>query len=222
MLNSFIDELSITASDIAKEILFCHAYISMSWRDDHKEVWKITWSLFINANICWLTTNQGYLLWGTWVVKLEVLWSWLLQEMHFPHPGMVKMKLLAHSYMWWQKQGHSQGYIKGGSKFNKSLVLAQYKHKFTTWQNTWPPKITCTIQLRIWFFTLYCKNKVINYVSIVPYLTLRANACCCFCSLVVANYAKIMCRSICAWLANINPIAEYYIWYSTWRLQSGW
>ena len=50
-----------------------------------------------------LTTDQGCLLWGTHVIILNVLQSCLFQELHFTHPGVVKIKLLAHSYMWWPK-----------------------------------------------------------------------------------------------------------------------
>ena len=44
--------------------------------------------------LAWLTANQGCLLWGTRVIVLKVLQSWLLQD----HPGMVKMKLFLCSY----------------------------------------------------------------------------------------------------------------------------
>ena len=57
-----------------------------------------------------LTTDQGCLLWGTHMIipkvlqsRLLQLQSQLLQELHFTHPGMVKMKLLACGYMWWPK-----------------------------------------------------------------------------------------------------------------------
>ena len=33
----------------------------------------------------------------------EVLQARLLNELHYTHPGIVKMKLLARSYMWWPK-----------------------------------------------------------------------------------------------------------------------
>ena len=50
-----------------------------------------------------LTTDPERLLRGTWIIIPKVLQSCLLQELHFTHPGVVKMKLLAHSYMWWPK-----------------------------------------------------------------------------------------------------------------------
>ena len=48
-----------------------------------------------------LSTDQGCLLWGTRVIVPEVWQGRLLNELHYTHPGIVKMKLLAHSYMWW-------------------------------------------------------------------------------------------------------------------------
>ena len=48
-----------------------------------------------------LTTDQGCLLWEKCVIVPEGLQSWLLQELYFTYPGMVKIKLLAHSYMWY-------------------------------------------------------------------------------------------------------------------------
>ena len=50
-----------------------------------------------------LITNQGCLLWGTRVIIPPSLQVRLLQELHHTHPGMVKMKLLARSYMWWPR-----------------------------------------------------------------------------------------------------------------------
>ena len=50
-----------------------------------------------------LTADQGCLLWGTHVITLNILQSCLLQELHFTHQGVVIIKLLAHSYMWWPK-----------------------------------------------------------------------------------------------------------------------
>ena len=50
-----------------------------------------------------LTMDQGCLLWGTRVIILLSLQARLLQELHYTHPDMVKMKLLARSYMWWPR-----------------------------------------------------------------------------------------------------------------------
>ena len=48
-----------------------------------------------------LSMDQGCLLWGTRIIVPEVWQGRLLNELHYTHPGIVKMKLLARSYMWW-------------------------------------------------------------------------------------------------------------------------
>ena len=47
-----------------------------------------------------MSMDQGYVLWGTRVTVPEVLQRHLLNEPHYTHPGIVKIKLLACSYMW--------------------------------------------------------------------------------------------------------------------------
>jgi hypothetical protein len=48
-----------------------------------------------------LTTENGCVLWGTRVVMPAGLRSRVLDELHDVHPGMVRMKALARSYVWW-------------------------------------------------------------------------------------------------------------------------
>jgi len=48
-----------------------------------------------------LSMDQGCLLWGTRVVIPNSLRNHLLKELYCTHPGIIKMKLLARSYMWW-------------------------------------------------------------------------------------------------------------------------
>lgn len=50
-----------------------------------------------------LATDQGCLLWRMRVIVPAKLQVRLLRELHFTHPGVVKMKLLACTYMWWYK-----------------------------------------------------------------------------------------------------------------------
>ena len=51
-----------------------------------------------------LTMDQGCLLWGTRVIIPLSLQARLLQELHYStHLGMVKIKLLARSYVWWPR-----------------------------------------------------------------------------------------------------------------------
>ncbi|CAI5682743.1 unnamed protein product [Oreochromis niloticus] len=48
-----------------------------------------------------LTIQQGCLMWGVRVVVPPKLRSHVLKELHTAHPGMVRMKSLACSYVWW-------------------------------------------------------------------------------------------------------------------------
>ena len=45
--------------------------------------------------------RQSFTLYGSRVIVPEVLQGYLLNELHYTHSGIVKMKLLACSYMWW-------------------------------------------------------------------------------------------------------------------------
>ena len=48
-----------------------------------------------------LTVEEGCLLWGIRVIVPRRLRSKLLDELHKDHPGIVRMKSIARSYMWW-------------------------------------------------------------------------------------------------------------------------
>ncbi|XP_051983106.1 uncharacterized protein K02A2.6-like [Xyrauchen texanus] len=48
-----------------------------------------------------LTTQQGCLMWGWRVVIPPKLRSRVLAELHTGHPGIVRMKAVARSYVWW-------------------------------------------------------------------------------------------------------------------------
>ena len=48
-----------------------------------------------------LSTHNGCILWGNCVVVPAQGQRQLLQDLHATHPGMVKMKNLARSYLWW-------------------------------------------------------------------------------------------------------------------------
>lgn len=48
-----------------------------------------------------LTVHQGCILWGIRVVIPNKLQERILEELHDGHQGMVKMKALARSYVWW-------------------------------------------------------------------------------------------------------------------------
>ena len=48
-----------------------------------------------------LSIESGCLLWGTRVVVPRVLQQHILEELHRGHPGIVRMKSLARSHVWW-------------------------------------------------------------------------------------------------------------------------
>ena len=48
-----------------------------------------------------LTADQGCVLWGMRVIIPPSLRNRLLQELHEEHPGIVAMKSIARSYVWW-------------------------------------------------------------------------------------------------------------------------
>ena len=48
-----------------------------------------------------LTVECGCLLWGVRVVVPNKLQQQVLKELHEGHPGIVRMKKLARSYVWW-------------------------------------------------------------------------------------------------------------------------
>ncbi|XP_046398198.1 uncharacterized protein LOC124165003 [Ischnura elegans] len=54
-----------------------------------------------------LTVEQGCILWGNRVIIPDKLRSLVLRELHAGHQGIVKMKSLARSYVWWPKLDES-------------------------------------------------------------------------------------------------------------------
>lgn len=48
-----------------------------------------------------LSVHNGCILWGTRVVIPPRMRNYVLQTLHTSHPGIVKMKSLARSYVWW-------------------------------------------------------------------------------------------------------------------------
>ena len=48
-----------------------------------------------------LSVEQDCLMWGLRVIIPEKFQEQLLEELHMAHPGIVRMKELARSYIWW-------------------------------------------------------------------------------------------------------------------------
>lgn len=102
---SLIDGLPITASDIATAtakdptLMRVYQYVLEGWpQGGVGEELKV-----YHQKREHLSTDQGCILWGTRVIIPQVLQARLLKELHYTHPGIIKMKLLARSYLWWPK-----------------------------------------------------------------------------------------------------------------------
>ena len=50
-----------------------------------------------------LSLHDGCLMWGSRVVVPPTLRSLVIEELHDTHPGICRMKALAHSFVWWPK-----------------------------------------------------------------------------------------------------------------------
>lgn len=88
-----------------------------------------------------LTVHQGCILWGMRVVVPNKLQSRVLEELHDGHLGMVKMKALARSYVWWPNiNGHLEELAKGcsGCQQNQKMPAKTPLHPWewatTPWQ----------------------------------------------------------------------------------------
>ena len=98
---SFLDAMPVNTAEIASETTkdpvlsqVCH-YMMEDWFG--QAVSEVMRPLYQKRKQ--LATNQGCLLWGMRVVVPTKLQSRILSEFHFTHPGVVKIKLLACSYV---------------------------------------------------------------------------------------------------------------------------
>ena len=102
---SFVDALPVTAVEIASEttkdplLSQVYHYVMDGWPSQGVE--EVMRPLYQRREQ--LSTDQGCLLWGMRVIVPAKLQPRILSELHFTHPGIVKMKLLARSYVWWYK-----------------------------------------------------------------------------------------------------------------------
>jgi len=66
------------------------------WPNQVEEMLKV---FFTKSN--YLSTEQGYVLWGTRVIVPSKMRKAVLKEIHLGHQGIVKTKALASKYAWW-------------------------------------------------------------------------------------------------------------------------
>ena len=97
-----LETLPVTAEMVRKntrtdsELAQVYEYTSVGWPQDVPVSLKAFQSRRNEISI-----SQGCLVWGTRVIIPRVLRPKLLQEIHSGHMGMVKMKNLARSFIWW-------------------------------------------------------------------------------------------------------------------------
>ena len=85
-----------------------------------------------------LTVEEGCLLWGYRVLIPEKLRRKLLQELHRDHPGVVRMKAIARSYMWWPGLDREIEQAAKGCQPCQAVKRAPLKSPLHPW--VWPDK----------------------------------------------------------------------------------
>ena len=76
-----------------------------------------------------LSTEQGCLLWGTRTIIPNSLRIRLLRELHEDHQGIIAMKAIARSYMWWPRLMMTLKHKRRAVKSVKQCNLArQWRH----------------------------------------------------------------------------------------------
>ena len=99
---SVMDQTPVTSSLIARWtardpiLATVKRYVLLGWPHDPED-YLTQYSLRRSE----LSVQQQYLLWGSRVIIPKQGRDKLLEELHQCHPGMVRMKSLARSYMWW-------------------------------------------------------------------------------------------------------------------------
>ncbi|KAG5886201.1 hypothetical protein JTB14_028032 [Gonioctena quinquepunctata] len=104
MLES-VPEISFTAEEIAKKtkedriLSKVSLWIQTGWTDDKNKVPEELKQFWQKRNE--LSMYNGCLLWGNRVIIPSIETNQVLQILHATHPGIVRMKALARSYVWW-------------------------------------------------------------------------------------------------------------------------
>lgn len=76
-----------------------YEHVIKGWTDDPNSVDQELKPCFTRRNE--LTVNQGCLFWGIRVVVPQSLQKNIINELHVSHIGVVKMKSVTRSYVWW-------------------------------------------------------------------------------------------------------------------------
>lgn len=138
---SIVDDTPITAAKIAQwtsrdPILSAVAgYVRQGWPSNTDDV-EDAYSRRRNE----LTIQQGCLLWGSRVIIPTPGRERILEELHECHPGIVRMKSLARSYVWWpgldaeiENKVRSCGTCQEHSKLPAKAVLHPWEWPGKAW-----------------------------------------------------------------------------------------
>lgn len=103
-------EEPLTAADIAREtqkdatLRQVYNFVRFGWQADQEDT---RFNAYYRKRDE-LSIDGDCVLWGSRVVIPEVLQNRVLKLLHGGHPGIVKMKMLARSYVWWPKIDEQQ------------------------------------------------------------------------------------------------------------------
>ncbi|XP_060094828.1 uncharacterized protein K02A2.6-like, partial [Heteronotia binoei] len=86
-----------------------------------------------------LAAHKGCILWGSRVVIPPPLQRRVLESLHETHPGIVRMKALARSYVWWPgMDGEIEGWVRGCQTCQESRPEPP-SAPVTRWESTRKP-----------------------------------------------------------------------------------
>ncbi|XP_058810405.1 uncharacterized protein K02A2.6-like [Phymastichus coffea] len=92
-----------------------------------------------------LSLESGCLFWGIRIIIPEKLRAILLRELHMSHMGMVKIKMLARSYVWWPNIDDNIENLVKSCKICNEMQKNPPKAILTSWP--WPEKAWSRIHL---------------------------------------------------------------------------
>ena len=85
------------------------------------------------------TADRGCVLWGMRMIILPLLRNRLLQGLHEEHPGIVAMKAIARSYLWWPNLDVEIELIVKNCEVCQSVWKASPRAPLYLWR--WPTRV---------------------------------------------------------------------------------
>ena len=87
-----------------------------------------------------LSVDQGCVLWGMRVITPPSLRDRLLQELHEEHPGVVAMKAIVRSYIWWSNW-NAEIEVIGRTSCKVSQAVRNAPLSATLYPWRWPTRV---------------------------------------------------------------------------------